>query len=577
MGVRATARLILLCIGASLAFGGCRAAADAIMISRAMTATTIAEVFVEESQVRVELEIGIPDREPFRNLLPDELLREGETLPPRKERLRAFFNRDLVIRPDSGGAIRGRVVSTEIRPRIRRDEVSGEPLPAGEEEPELVLFAELLYPLGQRPETLTLSSPEGAGVGFVVYHLGLPVIDFRYLGRDEVLDLDWEDPWYSRFRNRNLRRQYDAPIQVFLYAEPYEVRAEVIARPRDLGHWLDLGLGGGSTIPVDAQPELLDRVAAFLAEHVVVNIDGAPAEGTLDRIHFLRRTLRTSTVIDPPEELELVSATLGAIFVFPTAGLPQEASLRWDLFSPRIQRIPAAATDEAGPLPTVLEPDAPVLRWQNFLRNPTVPTLVEVAAPASYTGALSVLGWLCVALLALVVAWQLAETLRGRGPGRRGLALTALLVLVAGAALGLGRLRALDDERAAKILAGLLHNIYRAFDFRDEETIYDVLERSVAGDLLTGIYLETRRGLELASQGGARAKVKDVSLVKVDAQEFGAGEGFRARCTWTVAGSVGHWGHVHQRINQYEAEIEVRPIDGAWKITRLDVIQEERL
>jgi hypothetical protein len=355
------------------------------------------------------------------------------------------------------------------------------------------------------------------------------------------------------------------------------VRAEVIARPRDLGHWLDLGLGGGSTIPVDAQPELLDRVAAFLAEHVVVNIDGAPAEGTLDRIHFLRRTLRTSTVIDPPEELELVSATLGAIFVFPTAGLPQEASLRWDLFSPRIQRIPAAATDEAGPLPTVLEPDAPVLRWQNFLRNPTVPTLVEVAAPASYTGALSVLGWLCVALLALVVAWQLAETLRGRGPGRRGLALTALLVLVAGAALGLGRLRALDDERAAEILAGLLHNIYRAFDFRDEETIYDVLERSVAGDLLARIYLETRRGLELASQGGARAKVKEVSLVEVDAQEFGAGEGFRARCTWTVAGSVGHWGHVHQRINQYEAAIEVRPVDGAWKITRLDVIQEERL
>lgn len=499
MAVRATARLILLCIGALLAFGACRAAADAIIVSRAMTATTIAEVFVEESQVRVELEIGIPDRGPFRNLLPDELLREGETLPPRKERLRAFFDRDLVIRPDSGGAIRGRVVSTEIRPRIRRDEVSGEPLPAGEEEPERVLFAELLYPLGQRPETLTLSSPEGAGVGFVVYHLGLPVIDFRYLGRDEVLDLDWEDPWYSRFRNRNLRRQYDAPIQVFLYAEPYEVRAEVIARPRDLGHWLDLGLGGGSTIPVDAQPELLDRVAAFLAEHVVVNIDGAPAEGTLDRIHFLRRTLRTSTVIDPPEELELVSATL------------------------------------------------------------------------------SVLGWLCVALLALVVAWQLAETLRGRGLGRRGLALTALLVLVAGAALGLGRLRALDDERAAEILAGLLHNIYRAFDFRDEETIYDVLERSVAGDLLARIYLETRRGLELASQGGARAKVKEVSLVEVDAQEFGAGEGFRARCTWTVAGSVGHWGHVHQRINQYEAAIEVRPVDGAWKITRLDVIQEERL
>ncbi|MCZ6463907.1 MAG: hypothetical protein O7A09_06175, partial [Proteobacteria bacterium] len=173
--------LLPLWVAALVAVGGSRAAADAIVVSRAMAATTIAEVFVEASQVRVELEIGIPDLAPFRNLLPDELLPEGEPLPPQTERHRAFFDRDLVVRPDSGAAIHGRVVSVEIRPRVRRDEVSGEPLPAGEEEPEPVLFAELSYPLGKRPETLTLSSPEGAGVGFVVYHLGLPVIDFRYL------------------------------------------------------------------------------------------------------------------------------------------------------------------------------------------------------------------------------------------------------------------------------------------------------------------------------------------------------------------------------------------------------------
>ena len=171
----------------------------------------------------------------------------------------------------------------------------------------------------------------------------------------------------------------------------------------------------------------------------------------------------------------------------------------------------------------------------------------------------------------------MAELVRGRRPGRGALAAGAVLLLVAATALGLGRLRAVDDERAATILAGLLHNVYRAFDFREEEAIYDVLERSVSGELLAQIYLETRRGLELASQGGARAKVKDVSLVAVTAQQLGAGEGFNARCSWTVAGSVGHWGHVHQRRNQYEAEIEVRPVDGAWKITALEVMQEERL
>jgi hypothetical protein len=35
-----------------------------------------------------------------------------------------------------------------------------------------------------------------------------------------------------------------------------------------------------------------------------------------------------------------------------------------------------------------------------------------------------------------------------------------------------------------EVVAGLLYNIYRAFDFRDEEQIYDVPEQSVEGRLL---------------------------------------------------------------------------------------------
>ena len=51
-----------------------RAAADAMVRSQAMFANTIAEYFVEEGRVRVELEIGLDDLETFRDLLPDELL-----------------------------------------------------------------------------------------------------------------------------------------------------------------------------------------------------------------------------------------------------------------------------------------------------------------------------------------------------------------------------------------------------------------------------------------------------------------------------------------------------------------------
>jgi hypothetical protein len=43
------------------------------------------------------------------------------------------------------------------------------------------------------------------------------------------------------------------------------------------------------------------------------------------------------------------------------------------------------------------------------------------------------------------------------------------------------------------------------------------------------------------------------------------------------AGSVGHWGHVHQWRNQYRAVLDVAPVDGEWKLVALEILEEERL
>jgi hypothetical protein len=561
------------------------AGADAIVLSRAMTASTIAELHVEESGLRAELEIGVPDLPAFRNLLPDEI-HDGLGLPPEplEERLPRFFGEDLVVRADDGSRLPGRLVSMEGRHRVMRDEITGEPLPAAEDEGDPVIFAVVEYPFPRRPSALSLRpprSPRGfpaATIGFVLYHRGLPVTDFRYLGAEETVDLDWQDPWYSRFRNRNLRRQYDAPINAFLYVEPYEVRVEIIARPVDLQQWVDLGLEGRETIPAEIQPALRQAAAAFLAEHVELVIDGEPARPLLDRIHFLRRTLRTSMVIDPPREIDAISATLGAIFVQPTAGLPQTADLTWDLFSEKIPRVPGAATDEAGPLPWFLTPQDNVLAWKNFLKNPTLPTLVEVAAPPHRILRLAtLLGWGCALVLSVVLVRALLAARRGEGSRRRTAVAAIALVAVAALALFGQRAARVGGDDATEIVSALLHNVYRAFDFREEEAIYDTLARSVTGDLLTETYLETRRGLELANQGGARAKVKQIEMLEVEPRRSRGGPGFLARCTWNVSGSVGHWGHVHQRVNQYRADLTVESEGGVWKIVALELLSEERL
>jgi hypothetical protein len=134
----------------------------------------------------------------------------------------------------------------------------------------------------------------------------------------------------------------------------------------------------------------------------------------------------------------------------------------------------------------------------------------------------------------------------------------------------------MNPDKLQGLVGDLLHNVYRAFDFRGEEEIYDLLARSASGELLTNIYLETRRGLELANQGGARVKVKDVDVLETKLLGR-SGQSFNVESRWNVSGSVGHWGHIHQRSNAYHALLEISELDGAWKLTGLEILEEERL
>ena len=131
------------------------AVADAIIRTQAMLATTIVEYFVEDQRVYVELEIGLADVEAFRNLLPDDIY-EGLGNPPLPlaERLPRFFREDLVITGDTGEPLEGRLLGIAPQPRLRRDEITGEPLPWNEEEDELVIFARLEYALETVPTFL---------------------------------------------------------------------------------------------------------------------------------------------------------------------------------------------------------------------------------------------------------------------------------------------------------------------------------------------------------------------------------------------------------------------------------------
>ena len=153
------------------------ARADAIVVTRAMTASTIAEVFVGLDSIRVELEIGVGDIEAFRNLAPDPIFEQlGHPPEPLLERIERFPREDWVMLAD-GVPLEGAVTALRLRPRLERDPITGQPVPAPEDSAEVVLYAELSYPFPGTPATLSIRPPRAGGaanIGFVVYHMGLP-------------------------------------------------------------------------------------------------------------------------------------------------------------------------------------------------------------------------------------------------------------------------------------------------------------------------------------------------------------------------------------------------------------------
>jgi hypothetical protein len=413
------------------------------------------------------------------------------------------------------------------------------------------------------------------------------VIDFRYLGAPAKLNLDWVDPWYSRFDNPNLKRHHKSALMSFLYIEPHEVRHEVLIRVKDLENWMDLGLRGDEYIEIDELDDLKQRIGAFMLTRNTVKVDGNALKPILDRSNYIKVDVTGIQILEQPQRLEQSTAIVGVIIAYLTEELPQQVSVDWDLFTDQVQRVPATATDPAGPLPTYLTPDDNVHAWTNFLKNYTPPAVVQVALkdtvgkitlPVVSIGAL---------IVAIAIGWWLWQLRRQQLPYMLPLLAFVTATVIAVVAFPFMQLTIhrpavmigqLSTDETRLVMHSLLKNVYRSFDFRDESDIYDKLAVSVKGELLEEIYLQNRKSFAVKKAGGAQARVNEVEIIEAEAKSLPSEEkGYAVKARWTAQGSVGHWGHVHIRKNYYDALLNLQVEDGYWKITGLELLEEKRI
>ncbi|MFC1765231.1 hypothetical protein ACFL6U_24560 [Planctomycetota bacterium] len=135
----------------------------------------------------------------------------------------------------------------------------------------------------------------------------------------------------------------------------------------------------------------------------------------------------------------------------------------------------------------------------------------------------------------------------------------------------------LNESEIKRVLQGLMLNTYRAFMLQEDEQIYDCLARSVDGEFLSEVFLQNCEILRLQDEESALTLITGLDIKSIDKMSRDKDDTLNVRVQWDAYGKVHHWQHVHFRCNSYQADVILIPQDGYWKLTKVQVLNEERV
>lgn len=583
--------LLFLTLVFVLALNVQRACGDWLNATGAETAPNFAEISVLDDRVRIALQIDFADLPAF--AVEGEIdgpFRPQPDVPPDAAMLSQFSGRAMKVLADGATSLQPTIRNLEIRDRQERPTAQTRALGVGAAPPQStvqrsprVVYAELDYVFSDRPHTLTFSPPldsEGrvlVTIGFLAHHSKVPVTDYRYLSVPETIVLDWNDPWYSAFKNPNLTRHHKSALMSFLTVEPREVRHEVIFRLRDLEAWSDLDLGDGATLDAAQIKRVKTEAERFFASQNPLVTDGTSRVAATAQAEVLDISVAGLKVLESPDTLDRTTALLGVILSYPHRTLPKRVELTWQLFTDEVGTIPVRITDPAGGVPGFIRRADPVVVWTNFLKSWEDPAVKPVTVALGQQGGVPLLSL----LFAGIGLWAAVAAVRS-GPKNRwwwaaaasiSCVFAVLVLRVAVVPLPNHVAGSLDKRSAQEVVEAILLNAGSTLLEVDEANFAKALSAFVSADRSEAVGAELKRGLSVSLPSGALGRMEAVDAVAIeDVINRDDDTGFSLLASWNALVSGGHWGHLHRRRIRYRALLDLAEEDGAWRLHGLTVI-----
>lgn len=529
--------------------------ADWMNLTGAETSQNIAEIYILDDHVKVKLEIYVDDLDKFEELLPDDWLDESVgQRPSLEQRMHDFASERLQFITEKGEKLPAKLELVE--PRQRVDRVSAY---AGMINPmtrqrireapadKRVLYAEIVYPFplkdsGEdkvvtKPEQLQIIPPLDengivtADIGFVAYHRAVPIIDFRFLGQPAKLNLNWQDPWYTKFENKNLTRHHKYPLMLYLYVEPRQVRLESLLRVSDITEMTGFDVDETRLGVEDKFQQLQVYLNNYYTSKGSLDIDGKSFTPDSVRIEFLTISLKGLKVIDNASAVDESSLLVGVSQQFLIEKLPQKIETRWQYFNQRVDRIPVIVTDPAGPFMSIIDKDYADYGWQNFLKTYSNPVTKPVDVKTGWRIDLPYFG---------------EKKVLDRLP---------------------------EPEQAITIVDGLFDNVRVAFIEKEPANFSRVLGDTVSSGQAELIKDELAKLFAPEVTGGTVGAVdvfEDLQVTGI--QKLTDRHGFSATVSGAATISGRHWGHTDRRNLKFQVLLDIAGDDDQWRLADLTVV-----
>ena len=373
--------------------------------------------------------------------------------------------------------------------------------------------------------------------------------------------------------------------QSYLYLEPFSARVEVLF---DLPTMLvRLGNSHAADSPMTAADQEAVRTAAanLARDWCRIKADGDGVGGELSSVAFVKGKPGATLPMKADEVVTPQDLMIGLVWEFGIGGAPKQVEVFWSGFADPLEEMPMTVFVANSAEPLLFTKKLSMVRWLNdkghFPRPKPLAEVPKLRMPDVYLVPMAMIVWVTVGLV--IYIWMEVKRFKFPGGFVPFLAAWGIGVVIS---YNLGVVPIQDPfseksppvttaQQAEQVLLPLLKNVYRAFDYHKETEVYDRLARSIDGELLRTLYLQTIQALTLEGQEGTRAKVNDLTVTvdKITPQVVG----FLAEGEWTALGTVGHWGHQHQRVNRYKARLTVVPVGEEWKVRAMEVLEERRL